>query len=116
MLLLIHNIILIKIVFSYIKVWDLRKSYRQVKANIEPLPITKYFHQKKNADQNIGYSDMIINAQSSDLYANCINNTIYRYSLESLNKSTYLFYSIISIGKRYLNCGSKLISRSQLYF
>lgn len=112
---MIHNIILIKIVFSYIKVWDLRKSYRQVKANVEPLPITKYFHQKKNAEQNIGYSDIIINAQSSDLYANCINNTIYRYSLESPNKSTYLFYFINIIGL-YLNCGSQIKSRSQLYF
>lgn len=83
----------------------MRKSYRQVKANVEPLPITKYFHQKKNAEQNIGYSDIIINAQSSDLYANCINNTIYRYSLESPNKSTYLFYFINIIGL-YLNCGS----------
>lgn len=82
---------LIKIlyIFSYIKHWDLRKSYRQVNGNKEPLPLAKYFDYKHDTQQSIGYADMVVNSESTRLYASGMNNIIHCYSLESPQRSTY---------------------------
>lgn len=72
---------------SDIKLWDLRKSYRQVNGNTEPLPLMKYFNEMKISSRNNGYVDLITNPQSTLMYASCINNVIYCYSLDSTETS-----------------------------
>lgn len=75
----------IKYFFSIIKVWDLRKTSCQVNGNREPLPVFKYFSDK-NSLFDFGYMDMIINNQSTHLYASGTNNIIYCFLLDSLKK------------------------------
>ncbi|XP_026818722.1 denticleless protein homolog B [Rhopalosiphum maidis] len=76
-----------------IKLWDLRKSYRQVNGNIEPLPLTKYFNGNKTSPRFNAYTDIIINPQSTLMYASCIDNRIYCYSLESTETKPICIYS-----------------------
>ncbi|XP_008188066.2 protein lethal(2)denticleless isoform X1 [Acyrthosiphon pisum] len=76
-----------------IKLWDLRKSYRQVKGNTEPLPLMKYFNEMKISPLNNGYVDIITNPQSTLMYASCINNVIYCYSLDSTDTKPICQYS-----------------------
>ncbi|XP_025200533.1 denticleless protein homolog B [Melanaphis sacchari] len=66
-----------------IKLWDLRKTYRQVNGNIEPLPLKKYSNGMKNSPRFNGYSDIVSSPQSNLMYASCINNGIYSYLLDS---------------------------------
>ncbi|KAL4135193.1 hypothetical protein QTP88_006833 [Uroleucon formosanum] len=73
-----------------IKLWDLRKSYRQVKGNTEPLPLMKYSNEIKI---NNGYTDLIINPQSTLMYASCISNVIHCYSLDSTETKPICQYS-----------------------
>lgn len=87
----INDVTYQNIFFSCIKLWDLRKSYRQITGNKEPLPLAKYFHNMQTR-QNVGYIDMIINPQSTRLYASGANNIIHCYSLESLEKSIYFIF------------------------
>jgi len=76
--------------YSNIKLWDLRKTYRQVTGSTEPLPLTKYFSNGHDSNRSIGYGDMITNPQLTRLYASNANGIIDCYSLESLDKSMYL--------------------------
>lgn len=69
-----------------LKVWDLRKSYRQVRGSTEPLPVSKYYSGDRNTPIFNGFTDIIQNPQSTMMYASCINNTIYCYSLDSADK------------------------------
>lgn len=80
-----------------IKLWDLRKSYRQVNAKVEPLPLMKYIRNKNVCMENCGYIDMITNPQNNRLYASGINNVINCFSLDSTEKGIcylYLFFYI----------------------
>ncbi|XP_027844129.2 denticleless protein homolog B isoform X1 [Aphis gossypii] len=69
-----------------LKVWDLRKSYRQVRGSTEPLPVTKYYCGDINSPRFNGFTDIILNPESTKMYASCVTNTIYCYSLDSADK------------------------------
>lgn len=71
--------------------WDLRKSYCQVKGNTEPLPLIKYTNDKIKSHSCMGYIDMIISPNSTHLYASGTNNVIDCYLLDSIEKSIYNF-------------------------
>lgn len=49
----------------------------------------KFTHDNKTS-LNSGYTDMVINPQHNMLYANGINNVIYCYSLDSIERSNYI--------------------------
>lgn len=76
-----------------IKLWDLRRSYRQVNGSTEPLPVMKYFNKVKVSSLCNGYTDIITNPQSTLMYASCINNVIYCYSLDSTETQPICEYS-----------------------
>lgn len=67
--------------------------------NTEPLPLLKYLHPLNHTQRNIGFSDMIINPQSTHLYGSGINNVIYCYVLDSTERSIYfsgpIYYNLI---------------------
>ncbi|CAI6376892.1 unnamed protein product [Macrosiphum euphorbiae] len=76
-----------------IKLWDLRKSYRQVQGNTEHQPLMKYFNEMKISPLNNGYIDIITNPQCTLMYASCKNNVIYCYSLDSTDTKPICQYS-----------------------
>lgn len=57
--------------------------------NTEPLPLLKYLHPMHHSLRNIGFSDMILNPQSTHLYGSGIDNVIYSYELDSAERSIY---------------------------
>lgn len=70
----------------------MRKSYRQVNAKVEPLPLMKYTQTKNVCMKNCGYIDMIINPQYTRLYASGINNVINCFSLDSTEKGIFVSF------------------------
>ncbi|XP_050527322.1 denticleless protein homolog B isoform X2 [Daktulosphaira vitifoliae] len=100
-----------------IKVWDIRRSYRQNKGSIEPKPLFSYCHKNKNALANSGYVDMITNSLYTHLYASGVDNVIYCYPLNDATNTDLISqysghknetaYSKISISNdgRYLFSG-----------
>jgi len=57
----------------------------------------KYFNEQNISEINSGYADLITNSQSTLMYASCINNVIYCYSLESAETSIlFILFNIIS--------------------
>jgi len=54
----------------------------------------KYFNEMRNPRPNYGYINIITNPQSTLMYANCIDNVIYCYSLDS-TETSILFISFI---------------------
>jgi len=51
----------------------------------------KYFNEMKISPRNNGYVDIITNPQSTLMYASCINNVIYCYSLDSTETSNFIY-------------------------
>lgn len=101
------------VIFSIIKVWDLRKSYRNVKIFGQPIPRMKYYHKQKPKTIFVGFMDMITNPQLTHLYASAVNNVIYCYSLDSTESSIninlinnfleyYLRYVFLAIGHKQI--------------
>jgi hypothetical protein len=80
------------IIFSIIKVWDLRKSYRNVKIFGEPLPRMRYYHKQKPKTIFVGFMDMITNPQLTRLYASGVNNMVYSYALDSTESSINIYF------------------------
>ncbi|XP_064541755.1 protein lethal(2)denticleless [Drosophila montana] len=96
-----------------IKVWDLRRNYSAYKK--EPLPR----HSLPYAGQSTfkGFTNLIVDAAGTRLYANCMDNTIYCYNLVSyaskplasykgLLNSTFYIKSCLSPDGKYLLSGS----------
>lgn len=96
-----------------IKVWDLRRNYSAYKK--EPLPR----HSLPYAGHSTfkGFTNLIVDAAGTRLYANCMDNTIYCYNLVSyspkplasykgLLNSTFYIKSCLSPDGKYLLSGS----------
>ncbi|VVC34555.1 Hypothetical protein CINCED_3A012480 [Cinara cedri] len=73
-----------------INVWDLRKSYRQVKGNTESLPLKKYYCSETSSH---GFIDIHLNPQSSLLYASRLRDSIFCFSLDSAQRTPIHCYS-----------------------
>uniref|UniRef100_A0A2S2QAU7 Protein lethal enticleless n=1 Tax=Sipha flava TaxID=143950 RepID=A0A2S2QAU7_9HEMI len=84
-----------------IKVWDLRKSYRNVKIFGEPLPRMRYYHKQKPKTIFVGFMDMITNPQLTRLYASGVNNMVYSYALDSTESNALCQYSGYSYETNY---------------
>ncbi|KAH8373608.1 protein lethal(2)denticleless [Drosophila serrata] len=96
-----------------IKVWDLRRNYTAYKK--EPLPRHKLPYAGHSTFR--GFTNLIVDAAGSRLYANCMDNTIYCYNLASysprplacykgLLNSTFYIKSCLSPDGKYLLSGS----------
>ncbi|KAH8258495.1 hypothetical protein KR038_004936 [Drosophila bunnanda] len=96
-----------------IKVWDLRRNYSAYKK--EPLPRHKLPYAGHSTFR--GFTNLIVDAAGSRLYANCMDNTIYCYNLASysprplacykgLLNSTFYIKSCLSPDGKYLLSGS----------
>ncbi|EDV36677.1 uncharacterized protein Dana_GF13076 [Drosophila ananassae] len=96
-----------------IKVWDLRRNYSAYKK--EPLPRHKLPYAGQSTFR--GFTNLIVDAASTRLYANCMDNTIYCYNLASysprplacykgLLNSTFYIKSCLSPDGKYLLSGS----------
>ncbi|EDW01206.1 GH21305 [Drosophila grimshawi] len=96
-----------------IKVWDLRRNYTAYRK--EPLPR----HSLPYAGHSTfkGFTNLIVDAAGTRLYANCMDNTIYCYNLVSyapkplasykgLLNSTFYIKSCLSPDGKYLLSGS----------
>ncbi|ALC42749.1 l-2-dtl [Drosophila busckii] len=96
-----------------IKVWDLRRNYTAYKK--EPLPRQSLPYAGHSTFK--GFTNVIVNAAGTKLYANCMDNTIYCYNLVSyapkplacykgLLNSTFYIKSCLSPDGKYLLSGS----------
>ncbi|KAH8272852.1 hypothetical protein KR018_004771 [Drosophila ironensis] len=96
-----------------IKVWDLRRNYTAYKK--EPLPRHKLPYAGHSTFR--GFTNLIVDAAGTRLYANCMDNTIYCYNLASysprplacykgLRNSTFYIKSCLSPDGKYLLSGS----------
>ncbi|KAH8402130.1 hypothetical protein KR009_009983 [Drosophila setifemur] len=96
-----------------IKVWDLRRNYTAYKK--EPLPRHKLPYAGHSTFR--GFTNLIVDAAGTKLYANCMDNTIYCYNLASyssrpvacykgLLNSTFYIKSCLSPDGNYLLSGS----------
>ncbi|XP_037713197.1 protein lethal(2)denticleless [Drosophila subpulchrella] len=96
-----------------IKVWDLRRNYTAYKK--EPLPRHKLPYAGHSTFR--GFTNLIVDASGTRLYANCMDNTIYCYNLASysprplacykgLLNSTFYIKSCLSPDGKYLLSGS----------
>ncbi|XP_050439010.1 denticleless protein homolog B isoform X2 [Adelges cooleyi] len=107
-----HTVLSCSSMDPYIKVWDTRKSYRQVTGIIEPVPLLKYSHENIYGLLNSGYVDMVTNPLLTHLYASGIDNVIYCYPLDSTTNTDLICkysghedetcYSKISINFPYI--------------
>lgn len=96
-----------------IKVWDLRRNYSAYKK--EPLPRQSLPYAGHSTFK--GFTNLIVDATGTRLYANCMDNTIYCYNLVSyspkplasykgLLNSTFYIKSCLSPDGKYLLSGS----------
>ncbi|XP_023171480.1 protein lethal(2)denticleless [Drosophila hydei] len=96
-----------------IKVWDLRRNYSAYKK--EPLP--RHSLPYAGSSTFKGFTNLIVDAAGTRLYANCMDNTIYCYNLISyaakpmasykgLLNSTFYIKSCLSPDGKYLLSGS----------
>ncbi|EDW58725.1 protein lethal(2)denticleless [Drosophila virilis] len=96
-----------------IKVWDLRRNYTAYKK--EPLPRQSLPYAGQSTFK--GFTNLIVDAAGTRLYANCMDNTIYCYNLVSyapkplacykgLLNSTFYIKSCLSPDGKYLLSGS----------
>lgn len=96
-----------------IKVWDLRKNYMFYKK--DPLPKERIPYSGSTAKN--GFSSLILDKGCTRLYANCLDNTIYCYNLQTYNpepvmkyvghqNSTFYIKSSLSQDGNYLISGS----------
>ncbi|XP_013108631.2 protein lethal(2)denticleless isoform X1 [Stomoxys calcitrans] len=96
-----------------IKVWDLRRNYSTYKK--EPHP--KHSLPYAGSSTFKGFTNLIVDDAGCRLYANCMDNTIYCYNLNSyspkplaryrgLLNSTFYIKSCLSPDGRYLLSGS----------
>ncbi|XP_017868065.1 PREDICTED: protein lethal(2)denticleless [Drosophila arizonae] len=96
-----------------IKVWDLRRNYSAYKK--EPLP--RHSLPYAGSSTFKGFTNLIVDASGTRLYANCMDNTIYCYNLVSyaakpiasykgLLNSTFYIKSCLSPDGKYLLSGS----------
>ncbi|BFG06266.1 protein lethal(2)denticleless [Drosophila madeirensis] len=96
-----------------IKVWDLRRNYTAYRK--EPLPRHKLPYAGHSTFR--GFTNLIVDAAGTRLYANCMDNTIYCYNLVSyspkplacykgLLNSTFYIKSCLSPDGKYLLSGS----------
>ncbi|KAH8407607.1 hypothetical protein KR222_007923 [Zaprionus bogoriensis] len=96
-----------------IKVWDLRRNYSAYKK--EPLPRHSLPYAGRSTFK--GFTNLIVDAAGTRLYANCMDNTIYCYNLVSyapkplasykgLLNSTFYIKSCLSPDGKYLLSGS----------
>ncbi|XP_001361076.2 protein lethal(2)denticleless [Drosophila pseudoobscura] len=96
-----------------IKVWDLRRNYTAYRK--EPLPRHKLPYAGHSTFR--GFTNLIVDAAGTRLFANCMDNTIYCYNLVSyspkplacykgLLNSTFYIKSCLSPDGKYLLSGS----------
>ncbi|KAH8297124.1 hypothetical protein KR044_005191 [Drosophila immigrans] len=96
-----------------IKVWDLRRNYSAYKK--DPLPRQSLPYAGQSTFK--GFTNLIVDASGTRLYANCMDNTIYCYNLVSyapkplacykgLLNSTFYIKSCLSPDGKYLLSGS----------
>lgn len=78
--------------FSNIKVWDLRRSYRQVSGNHESLALKKFTMSSSTCCSYGGFTDLILNPKATLLYAIGTQNIIYCFDLESTKTSKLFFF------------------------
>ncbi|KAJ8911347.1 hypothetical protein NQ315_014191 [Exocentrus adspersus] len=71
-----------------IKVWDLRKNYIPYKRGALPKTVIPY----AGSTSRNGYSNLIMDIESSKLYANCLDNTIYCYNMNTYNSQPIMRY------------------------
>ena len=75
--------------FRLIKFWDLRKSYSAF--NRDPLPAQSLVYSGKSS--KCGFSWMCLDDERQQLYASCMDNSIYQYSLTSTETYPYSFHT-----------------------
>lgn len=103
---------------NVIKLWDTRKLYATKTANLRP---AQSLYNFKNEHTTKGYSNLLFNQTLRRIYANCMNNVIYEFDLETFNvrsqfslhkNSTQFVKSCLSLDENFLLTGS---SDSQAY-
>lgn len=96
-----------------IKVWDLRRTYSTLKK--DPMPKHSIMYAGKSTFK--GFTNIIVDEYATKLYANCMDNKIYSYNIntydsrpvmvyEGLQNKTFYIKSCLSPDGKYLLSGS----------
>lgn len=98
-----------------IKIWDLRKTYTNLKA--DPLPFHTFPYPEQGVRRKHGFSSLVLDSNHSSLFASCTDDKIYMYSCTALGQepvctfaghtnSTFYVKAALSPDDMYLLSGS----------
>lgn len=90
----------IRLIYSALKVWDLRYTYSRLNMNHMPKPKRMFcvpVDDVKSINRLAGFSDMKMDSNRMRLFANCTNSKIYQFDLHE-NSSTISSYTGHRVG------------------
>ncbi|XP_061204362.1 denticleless protein homolog [Neopsephotus bourkii] len=85
-----HTLISAGAVDGVIKVWDLRKNYAAYRQ--DPVPC-KAFCYPGTSTRKLGYSSLVLDSTGANLFANCTDDSIYKFNMTSLRTTPVAVFS-----------------------
>ncbi|PFX29367.1 Denticleless protein-like [Stylophora pistillata] len=74
-----------------IKIWDLRKTYTNLKA--DPVPFHTFPYPGQGVRRKHGFSSLVLDSNHSCLFASCTDDNIYMYSCTALGQEPVCTFS-----------------------
>ncbi|XP_028809169.1 denticleless protein homolog [Denticeps clupeoides] len=85
-----HTLISCGAVDGTIKMWDLRRNYTAYHHDLTPLQTYLY---PGSSTRKLGFSGLVLDSTSSNLFANCTDDNIYRFSVSGMKTAPVAVYT-----------------------